>query len=107
MKSCAVTSRATIGNESKSARFNFRFSFRFALAILRYVSAGPGSTTAAAPSVWLVPIAGPTLEPIELIDKPDGLTIGRHEQCDICLPADAEKVSRFHARFARRDGRWS
>jgi serine phosphatase RsbU (regulator of sigma subunit) len=57
--------------------------------------------------MWLVPIAGPTLEPIELIDKPDGLTIGRHEQCDICLPADAEKVSRFHARFARRDGRWS
>ncbi|CAN5566526.1 hypothetical protein BH09PLA1_BH09PLA1_26760 [soil metagenome] len=64
-----------------------------------------GSTTL--PATYLVPIAGPTLEPIELADKPDGVTIGRHEQCDICLPADAEKVSRFHARFARQEKRWS
>jgi serine phosphatase RsbU (regulator of sigma subunit) len=55
---------------------------------------------------WLVPIAGPPLEPIQLTDKEGGLTIGRHEQCDLCLPADAEKVSRFHARFARQEGRW-
>ena len=70
------------------------------------MAAGPGSTTTT-PNLYLVPIAGPALEPIELVDKPDGLTIGRHEQCDICLPADAEKVSRFHARFAKRDGRWN
>jgi phosphoserine phosphatase RsbU/P len=60
-----------------------------------------------APPTWLVPIAGPALEPIQLSDKPGGLTIGRHEQCDICLPADAEKVSRFHTRISLHEGRWA
>src|SRR5262245_60571432 len=57
-------------------------------------------------SAWLVPIAGPPLEPVQLVDKAGGLTIGRHEQCDIHLPADAEKVSRFHARFALHESKW-
>ena len=66
--------------------------------------------TAAAPpkpATWLVPIAGPTIEPIGLAHKPGGVTLGRHDQCDICLPADAEKVSRMHARFSFNEGRWS
>jgi serine phosphatase RsbU (regulator of sigma subunit)/pSer/pThr/pTyr-binding forkhead associated (FHA) protein len=49
--------------------------------------------------MYLVPVAGPDLEPIALSPKPAGQTIGRHEQCDLHLPADAEKVSRFHARL--------
>ncbi|MGH7179024.1 MAG: SpoIIE family protein phosphatase [Tepidisphaeraceae bacterium] len=58
------------------------------------------------PTAWLVPIAGPTLDPLQLRVKDDGVTIGRHDQCDLCLPADAEKVSRFHARIAWREGKW-
>lgn len=49
--------------------------------------------------MYLVPVAGPELEPIQLSPKPAGQTIGRHEQCDLHLPSDAEKVSRFHARI--------
>jgi serine phosphatase RsbU (regulator of sigma subunit) len=49
---------------------------------------------------WLVPLSGPALPPIELVGKPEGVTIGRHEQCDARLPPDADKVSRVHARFA-------
>src|SRR4051812_19364013 len=56
--------------------------------------------------VWLVPIAGPPMEPVELLEKPGGITVGRHEQCDIPLAADAEKVSRFHARFGLEEGKW-
>jgi serine phosphatase RsbU (regulator of sigma subunit) len=59
------------------------------------------------PSTWLLPIAGPPIEPIGLVPRPGGATLGRHEQCDLCLPADAEKVSRMHARFTFDDGRWS
>lgn len=57
-------------------------------------------------AAWLVPIAGPPLEPIQLLAKDEGLTIGRHEQCDIKLPADAEKVSRFHARLHHDGQTW-
>ena len=55
----------------------------------------------AAPSnvAYLVPIIGSPIESITLAPKAGGLTLGRHEQCDLRLPADAEKVSRFHARF--------
>lgn len=67
----------------------------------------PNSTmTSARPSAWLVPIAGPALQPLELTVRPGGATVGRHEQCDICLPADAEKVSRMHARFVNDGSRW-
>jgi serine phosphatase RsbU (regulator of sigma subunit) len=57
-------------------------------------------------SSYLVPLSGPPIEPIELKVKPGGLVLGRHEQCNICLPADAEKVSRFHARFDHDGARW-
>src|SRR6478672_8543160 len=53
---------------------------------------------------YLVAIAGPPIEPIGLAPKPEGLTLGRHANCDLLLPADAERVSRFHARFAHVDG---
>lgn len=57
-------------------------------------------------SMYLVPLAGPALEAIQLVSREGGLVIGRHEQCDLCLPADAEKVSRFHARFGYDGARW-
>lgn len=50
-------------------------------------------------TLYLVPVSGPPLEAIPLPPKPAGLTIGRHAQADLLLPADAERVSRFHARF--------
>ncbi len=57
-----------------------------------------GDTTA--PSLrYLVPVAGPPLEPIAMAARPGGLTIGRHERCDLLLPATADGVSRVHARF--------
>ena len=63
-----------------------------------------GMTT---PAMFLVPISGPPLAPISLVAKPGGAAIGRHENCDLKLPADAEKVSRNHARFVcDDDGQW-
>jgi serine phosphatase RsbU (regulator of sigma subunit) len=56
--------------------------------------------------MYLVPVAGPPIEPLELRPKDGGLTIGRHETCDLLLPADADRVSRFHARFAYHDDEW-
>jgi serine phosphatase RsbU (regulator of sigma subunit) len=50
-------------------------------------------------TLYLVPVSGPPLEAIALPPTPAGLTIGRHAQADLLLPADAERVSRFHARF--------
>ena len=52
-------------------------------------------------ALYLVPVSGPPLDAIALEPKPGGLTIGRHAQADLLLPADAERVSRFHARFHR------
>ncbi len=49
--------------------------------------------------LWLIPISGPSLQPIELNPRPEGLTIGRHEKCDLMLPSNAEQVSRMHARL--------
>lgn len=57
--------------------------------------------------IFLVPVAGPPMEPISLTSKPGGLTIGRHGDCDVLMPADADRVSRFHARFDVADGQWS
>ena len=59
------------------------------------------------PSMYLVPVAGPELEPIELPAEAAALTLGRHEDCQIALPADAEKVSRFHAKFTRDGDAWT
>lgn len=56
--------------------------------------------------VFLVPISGPAMPPIELQNKSAGIIIGRHELCDVCLPANAEEVSRNHARIAHDGVRW-
>src|SRR5262245_47275766 len=66
----------------------------------------PESRPPTLPATYLVPLSGPPIEPISLSPKPGGVVVGRHEQCDICLPADAEKVSRFHARFDHDGTRW-
>lgn len=57
--------------------------------------------------MYLVPVAGPDLEPIALRPTAGGLTIGRHGDCDLLLPADADRVSRFHARFLPREEGWA
>ncbi|HEV2296026.1 MAG TPA: SpoIIE family protein phosphatase [Tepidisphaeraceae bacterium] len=59
-----------------------------------------------APPAWLVPLAGPPLNPVQLPVKPGGVTLGRHEACDVRLPADADKVSRQHARLSWHGGAW-
>ena len=58
------------------------------------------------PRSWLVPLSGPPLEPIEIAAIPGGAVIGRGENCALRLPPDADKVSRQHARFTRRDAGW-
>lgn len=55
---------------------------------------------------YLVPLSGPPLKPIELKDCNEPQTAGRHEKCELLLPADAEQVSRFHARFDLDEGHW-
>jgi pSer/pThr/pTyr-binding forkhead associated (FHA) protein len=60
-----------------------------------------------AATAYLVPLSGPPIETIELRPRGEPLVMGRHEQCTLLLPADADKVSRFHARFAFADGNWS
>jgi sigma-B regulation protein RsbU (phosphoserine phosphatase) len=62
--------------------------------------------TTVTPTMFLVPLSGPPLEAIALNPKPGGIVIGRHEDCDLPLPAEAEKVSRFHARFNHDGSRW-
>ncbi len=57
-------------------------------------------------SIWLVPIAGPALAALQLLSKPGGIVVGRHERSDVRMPADAEKVSRAHARFLSDAGEW-
>ncbi|MFT3789263.1 MAG: SpoIIE family protein phosphatase [Tepidisphaeraceae bacterium] len=56
--------------------------------------------------MYLVPVSGPPIESMSLKPKEGGLTIGRSDQCDLLLPADADRVSRFHARFNYHDGEW-
>jgi phosphoserine phosphatase RsbU/P len=56
--------------------------------------------------MYLVPVAGPSIEPLELRPKDGGVTIGRHETCDLLLPPDADRISRFHARFDFHDDEW-
>lgn len=59
-------------------------------------------------SMFLVPVAGPPMEsPPEIKAQPGGVTLGRHNDCDVLMPADADRVSRFHARFDAREGNWS
>ena len=40
-------------------------------------ASAPPSTAALAPA-WLVPLAGPPIEPLQLPVKPGGVTLGRH-----------------------------
>ncbi len=59
-------------------------------------------------SIWLIPTAGPAIDVIELKPAEEGLTIGRHEKCELRLPPDAEQVSRQHARFGFEESQgWS
>lgn len=57
-------------------------------------------------AAWLVPLSGPPLEPIKLLapaaasGKAPALVLGRHEHCELKLPADADRVSRTHARLS-------
>lgn len=52
------------------------------------------------PGAWLIPVAGPSLGSLALNPASDRtITIGRLDTCDLVLPADADKVSRVHARF--------
>lgn len=62
---------------------------------------------AVAHSAWLIPLpGGPPLDPLELKPASGGIVVGRHEQCPVRLPADADKVSRQHARFIQQGGQW-
>lgn len=65
------------------------------------------STAPELAAMYLVPVAGPEFAPLTLRASAGGLTIGRHGDCDLLLPADADRVSRFHARFDTREGSWT
>jgi serine phosphatase RsbU (regulator of sigma subunit) len=43
---------------------------------------------------------------LELKGAAGGVVLGRHEECPVRLPADADKVSRQHARFVEQGGQW-
>lgn len=55
---------------------------------------------------WLVALSGPSLKPIEIAGTPGGVTVGRHEACDVRLPAEADKVSRQHFRVIHSANGW-
>jgi serine phosphatase RsbU (regulator of sigma subunit)/pSer/pThr/pTyr-binding forkhead associated (FHA) protein len=57
---------------------------------------------------WLVPLSGPPLEPIQILAAVGAATLGRGDACTLRLPADADKVSRQHARFSHDEkaGNW-
>jgi serine phosphatase RsbU (regulator of sigma subunit) len=58
-------------------------------------------------SAWLIPLpGGPPVEPLELKPLAGGTILGRHELCPLRLPADADQVSRRHARFTEHAGKW-
>ena len=66
-------------------------------------------STASFMRAWLIPLPGDIpLEPLELMPaaRNHGIVIGRNKDCDLPLPSEAEKVSRRHAEFVWRDGRW-
>jgi serine phosphatase RsbU (regulator of sigma subunit) len=58
-------------------------------------------------SAWLIPLpGGPPLEPLQINPSPSGIVLGRQENCGLRLPADAEQVSRHHARLSEHAGEW-
>jgi sigma-B regulation protein RsbU (phosphoserine phosphatase) len=63
-------------------------------------------STAVSESAWLIPLpGGPEIPPLEM-KGPGNLVLGRSEHCGLRLPADADQVSRQHARFAQHSGHW-
>ena len=56
--------------------------------------------------LFLVPVSGPPLDPLRLAAGGRGVTLGRHERCELRLPASSHRVSRQHARFDRRPDGW-
>src|SRR5580658_4311465 len=57
-------------------------------------------------SAWLIPLpGGPEIDPLELKGS-SNLVLGRSEHSALRLPADADQVSRQHARFAQHSGHW-
>jgi sigma-B regulation protein RsbU (phosphoserine phosphatase) len=58
------------------------------------------------PPTWLIAIDGPPLSALALKGPPHGITLGRNEQCDVCMPANAEGVSRRHARMRWEADKW-
>lgn len=72
------------------------------------IAAGQDLLTPGEPGpAWLLPIAGPAIEPFELVHTPGGLVLGRGEAAQLKLPVNAEKVSRAHCRFSFVDGQWT
>ena len=65
-----------------------------------------GSPDDVSTTAWLTPIGGPPLPAIELSCGPDGRTLGRHDGCSVVVPAEAEQVSRQHARFDGDETGW-
>ena len=65
----------------------------------------PSPDSPPAKPTYLVPLAGPPRGPLELDPARDGagdgLIVGRHDACDLCL-GGAEQVSRRHARLRHR-----
>jgi hypothetical protein len=58
-------------------------------------------------SAWLIPLpGGPEIAPLELKPSAHNLLLGRNEHCSLRLPADADQVSRQHARFSHHGGNW-
>jgi serine phosphatase RsbU (regulator of sigma subunit) len=53
---------------------------------------------------WLLPVAGPPMEAVELEASPRGMLVGRLEHCNVRLALDS--VSRNHARIRFDGTRW-
>lgn len=67
------------------------------------------STAPQLQAMYLVPVAGPELEPIALREDDPArrsLRLGRGEQCELSLPVGESRVSRAHARFDFDGARW-
>src|SRR5665213_833644 len=60
--------------------------------------------TASSASAWLMPVTGPAAPAVELPATPGELLVGRHESCNVRLPAD--NVSRAQARLNFDGQRW-
>lgn len=58
-------------------------------------------------TAWLIPVAGPPIDPIVIREAPGGQVLGRGDTAGLRMPATAEKVSRAHCRFACVEGEWS